>query len=138
MKFLAPSKMKFHPLLKLLVPLIEALPKCGTTLDDRDAYRVHYKLKYILYLINIFTGSIGWNRQHHGQTIRPTEKLHLFKILWVVTWAWFFWPPWLWRLLEAKTLWWAHTLALLTQSSVNPRVPFLLTKKIRSNLNVHQ
>ena len=59
MKFLAPSKMKFHPLLKLLVPLIEALPKCGTTLDDRDAYRVHYKLKYILYLINIFTGSIG-------------------------------------------------------------------------------
>ena len=47
MKFLAPSKMKFHPLLKLLVPLIEALPKCGTTLDDRDAYRVRYKKHFI-------------------------------------------------------------------------------------------
>ena len=52
MKFLAPSKMKFHPLLKLLVPLIEALPKCGTTLDDRDAYRVRYK-----YVHFIFTSS---------------------------------------------------------------------------------
>ena len=26
-------------------------------------------------LINIFTGSLGWNRQHHGQTIHPTKKL---------------------------------------------------------------
>ena len=41
-------------------------------------------------LINIFTGSPSWNRQHHGQTIHPTEKLismNLFKILCVVTWA---------------------------------------------------
>ena len=32
----------------------------------------------------------SWNRQHHGQTIHPTEKLNsmnLFKILFVVTWA---------------------------------------------------
>ena len=35
-------------------------------------------------LINIFSGSSGWNRQHHGQTIHPTEK---FKILLVMTWA---------------------------------------------------
>ena len=48
MKFLAPSKMKFHPLLKLLVPLIEALPKCGTTLDDRDAYKVRYIFFFFL------------------------------------------------------------------------------------------
>ena len=36
----------------------------------------------------IFTGSQSWNRQHHGQTIHPTEKwisMNLFKILWVVT-----------------------------------------------------
>ena len=26
-------------------------------------------------LINIFTGSQSWNRQHYGQTIRPKEKL---------------------------------------------------------------
>ena len=37
-----------------------------------------------VYLINIFTGSQSWNRQNHGQTIHPTEKL---KILCVVTWA---------------------------------------------------
>ena len=32
----------------------------------------------------------SWNRQHHGQTIYPTEKftsMNLFKVLWVVTWA---------------------------------------------------
>ena len=27
------------------------------------------------YLINIFTGSQFWNRQHYGQTIHPTEKM---------------------------------------------------------------
>ena len=54
MKFLAPSKMKFHPLLKLLVPLIEALPKCGTTLDDRDAYKVRYKNILCLQLIKVW------------------------------------------------------------------------------------
>jgi hypothetical protein len=44
--------MKFHPLLKLLVPLIEALPKCGTTLDDRDAYRVRYKYVHFIFTSN--------------------------------------------------------------------------------------
>ena len=32
-----------------------------------------------------------WNRQHHGQTIHPTEKftsMNLYKIIEVVTWAW--------------------------------------------------
>ena len=41
-------------------------------------------------LINIFTGSPSWNRQHHSQTIYSTENLismNLFKILCVVTWA---------------------------------------------------
>ena len=35
----------------------------------------------------------SWNRQHHSQTIHPTKKftsMNLFKILWVVTWAWSF------------------------------------------------
>ena len=26
-------------------------------------------------LINSFTGSLGWNRQHHGQTIHPKKKI---------------------------------------------------------------
>ena len=43
---------------------------------------------YNSYLINIFTGSLRWNRQHQGQTMHPTENL--FKILCVVTWAWLF------------------------------------------------
>ena len=33
----------------------------------------------------------SWKRQHHGQTIYPTEKftsMNLFKKFWVVTWAW--------------------------------------------------
>ena len=32
-------------------------------------------------LINIFTGSPSWNRQHHGQTIHSKEKFR------VVIWA---------------------------------------------------
>jgi hypothetical protein len=43
-----------------------------------------------IHLINIFSRSQSWNRQHHGQTVNPTEKLisiNLFKILCVVTWA---------------------------------------------------
>ena len=35
----------------------------------------------------------SWNRQHYDQTIYPTEKfnsMNLFKILWVVAWAWSF------------------------------------------------
>ena len=47
-------------------------------------------IKIALYLINIFTGSQSWNRQHQGQTIYPTEELismNLFKILCVMTWA---------------------------------------------------
>ena len=38
-----------------------------------------------IHVINSFTG-----RQHHGQTIYPTEKftsMNLFKILLIVTWA---------------------------------------------------
>ena len=38
------------------------------------------------YLINIFIGGPSWNRQHHGQTIHPTENLismNLFKIFWL-------------------------------------------------------
>ena len=41
-------------------------------------------------LVNIFTGSQSWNRQHYDQTIHPTEKLtsmNLFKIFCVVKWA---------------------------------------------------
>ena len=35
----------------------------------------------------------SWNKQHHSQTIHPTEKMismKLFKILCVGTWAWLF------------------------------------------------
>ena len=35
----------------------------------------------------------SWKKQHHGRTIYPTEKftwMNLFKILWVVKWAWLF------------------------------------------------
>ena len=54
----------------------------------------HIEFQHIIsfkYLINIFTGSQSWNRQHHGQAIHPspTEKLismNLFKILCVVAW----------------------------------------------------
>ena len=55
---------------------------------------LYWRIKPIQrYLINIFTGSWCWNRQHHGQTIHPTEKFYLlnfFKILCAVTWAWAF------------------------------------------------
>ena len=69
MKFLAPSKMKFHPLLKLLVPLIEALPKCGTTLDDRDAYKVRYKNILYLQLIKVWVFWEGHKiSKHLGRT----------------------------------------------------------------------
>ena len=36
---------------------------------------------------------LGCKKQHHGQTIHPTENLismNLFKILCIVKWAWFF------------------------------------------------
>ena len=60
----------------------------------------------ILLIINYH--SLGWNRKHHGQIIHPTNKftsMNLFKILWVVKWAYdHFWPPKLWRPLEAHTL----------------------------------
>ena len=51
------------------------------------------KFYFQVYAINIFTGSPSWNRQQHGQTIHPTEKLvsmNLFKNICVVTWARFF------------------------------------------------
>ena len=35
----------------------------------------HYSKLHITYnLLNTFTGSPSWNRQHHGQTIHPTEN----------------------------------------------------------------
>ena len=55
----------------------------GTIKESRG-----FKATYFVDLINIFTGSSFRNRQHHGQTIHPTEKLismNLFKILCVVT-----------------------------------------------------
>ena len=57
----------------------------GTIKESRG-----FKATYFVDLINIFTRSSFWNRQHYGQTIHPTEKLismNLFKILCVVTWA---------------------------------------------------
>ena len=45
------------------------------------------------YLINKRHGIVSWKRQHHGQSIHPTEKftsMNLYKILWIVKWAWLF------------------------------------------------
>ena len=43
-----------------------------------------------IHLINIFNGCFSRNRQHHGQTIHPTESfisITLFKLLCVLTWT---------------------------------------------------
>ena len=58
-----------------------------------------------------------------------SPKPNLFKILCVMTWAWLFWPPWLWRLLEAKNNKESAHFGMLSQRSVHPTVPFLLTKR---------
>ena len=49
----------------------------------------------------------SWKRQHHGHTIHPKKS----SIQWIcskffVLWNGhnYFWPPWLWRLLEAKNI----------------------------------
>ena len=73
-------------------------------------------------LINIFTGSQSWNRQHHGQTIHPTEKLtsmNLYTILYAVTWAWLLFD---FHVRDQKRY------SKRTQQSVHPTVPVLLTK----------
>ena len=86
-----------------------------------------------LIIINIFTGSQSWNRRLHGQTIQPNRKLmsmNLFKILCVVTWAWLFLTSMVMKAVRGqkryseRTLW--HT---LTQCSVHPTVPVLLTRR---------
>jgi hypothetical protein len=49
--------------------------------------------RYKCVLCMNMSGSLCWNRQHDGQTIHPTKNLismNLFKIICVVTWAWFF------------------------------------------------
>ena len=49
-----------------------------------------YNLLCILAISSIFLLVVeSWNRQHHGQTIHPTEKfnsINLYKIICVVTW----------------------------------------------------
>ena len=80
------------------------------------------------------------NRQHHGQTIHPTENyisMNLFKILCVVTWAWLFLTS---EVLEAvrgqKHHISTHTLAFgssLSASSAYQR----FTKKFYMTLSLH-
>ena len=80
---------------------------------------------FVAYLINIFTGGPGWNRQHHRQTINPTEKLismNLFKILWVVTWAWLLLTSVVMETVRGQKR--AH-FGTLIQRLVNPTVPVL-------------
>ena len=74
-------------------------------------------------LINIFTRSQSWSRQHPGQTIHCTEKLICSKFF--VLWHGhdYFWPPWLWRLLKTKkchskcTFWHSNLMFGSSQSS---------------------
>ena len=77
----------------------------------------------IIWLIDSFTYSPGWNRQHHSQTIHPTEKLismNLCIILWVVTWAWLFLTPMVMEAVRGqkryskRTLW--HFISMFTSS----------------------
>ena len=76
----------------------------------------------------------SWNRQHHGQTIHPTEKfnsMNLFKKFCVVTWVQLFLTSivWLCRLLEAKNVIGSAHFGTLTQILVHLTVPVLLTPK---------
>ena len=83
---------------------------------------------FYYHLINSFTGVPGWNRQHHGQTIYPTEKftsMNLFKIFWVVIWAWLF----LISMEAVRCLTVTAHFGTLTQRSFHPTVPVLLTKR---------
>ena len=74
-----------------------------------------YNLLCILAISSIFLLVVkSWNRQHHGQTIHPTEKLismNLFKILCV------------------KNVIASAHFGTLTQRSVHPTVSVLLTKR---------
>ena len=82
------------------------------------------------YLINIFTGSWIWKIQNHGQIIHPTENtFHWFCSKFIVD---YFRPPRLWKLLEAKTLYQAHTLALsLTLSSSHSAASLNLEPRLK-------
>ena len=89
------------------------------------------------YLVNKRHGSSGWNRQHHGQTIHPTIffiSMNLFKILWVVIWAWSFLTS---EVMEAvrgqKHYILAHTLALITNVRFIPQRQFCLPRNEISN-----
>ena len=68
----------------------------------------------------------GWNRQHHSQTIHPTEKftsMNLYKIIGVVTWAWLFLSST--EVARGQTPYNNRTLWRL----VHPTVPVLLIKR---------
>ena len=73
-----------------------------------------------------------WNRRFGCETIHPTQKftsMNLLQMPCVITWSWSFLTS---KVVEAvrgqKHHISAHTLALLTQRSVHPTVPVLLTK----------
>ena len=56
-------------------------------------YRIGNKKSNCLFASILLMVVKSWNWQHHGQTIDPSDKftsINLFKILWVVTWAWLF------------------------------------------------
>ena len=71
----------------------------------------------------------SWNRQHHGQTIHPTEKLilmNVFKILCAVTWlAWLFLTSMVMEAVRGQkrysecTLWHFNSMLVCRHSSVD-------------------
>ena len=111
-----------------------------STLFMLRLYGIFINISWKLILIVLLVVE-GWNRQHHGQTIHTTENLismNLFKILWVVTWALLFLTSIVMEAVRGQKRYSERTLWHSTQRSVHPTVLFLLTKKIKSNLNVHQ
>ena len=89
---------------------------------------VPFDINKWFHLINIFTGSLGWNRQHHSQTIHPTEKLismNLCIILWVVTWAWLFLTPMVMEAVRGqkryseRTLWYFNSIFDSSHSAIS-------------------
>ena len=67
---------------------------------------------------------------HQDKTMHPTEKLisiNLFKILSVWHGHDYIWPPWLWKLLEAKNVIVSAHFCTLTHHLIYPT--FLLTKR---------
>ena len=75
------------------------------TYDISQGKFMSYNLLCILAISSIFLLVVeSWNRQHHGPTIYPTEKLNSMNFFFFGLWHGhdYFWPPW--RLLDAKQL----------------------------------